>query len=287
LLKAVAIWNNAGAWAPDGWKPALVAVGALAAALALRAVLHPFMGEHFRFVFFWFAALLVCAYGGIRYGIFVAIAGLVLAFYFFVPPYGSFSGLEATDLASITVYLLNTSALLILIEWLRRSRHETRLLMLETKYRNKRLEEILQNLAESRKVVDNQSEKIQMLAATAPHIWSMRRSGGTIEYFSADLYKMTGAPPGSLDGEGWTKAMHPNDAQLVKDLSRQVEESGVSEEISVRLRLADGEYHRFTAQCSRIEDRHGRVIVWSGPATEDAAADAPAVSPKRIEPRPA
>lgn len=286
MFEAVATKKNAGAWTPGGWTPIFVALGALAAALALRHVLHPFIGEHFRFVFFWLAALLVCAYGGIGYGIFVAIAGLVLAFYFFVPPYRSFSALEASDLASITVYVLNTSVLLILIEWLRRSKHETRVLMLETKYRNKRLEEILENLAESRKVVVNQSEKIKMLAATAPHIWSMRRSGGRIEYFSAELYEMTGMPPGTLDGEGWTNAMHPNDAQLVKDLSRQVEKSGVGEEISVRLRLADGVYHRYTAQCSRLEDRHGKVIVWSGSATEDGAAEA-AASPERVEPRPA
>lgn len=279
--------KNAGAWTPGGWKPVLAAVGALAAALVLRHVLHPFMGEHFRFVFFWLAALMVCAYGGIAYGGFVAVAGLVLAFYFFVPPYRSFSALEVSDLASITVYVLNTSALLILIEWLRRSKHETRLLMLETRYRNKRLEEILENLAESRKVVVDQSEKIQMLAATAPHIWSMRRSGGTIAYFGAELYEIIGMPPGTLDGEGWTKAMHPNDAQLVKDLSRQVERSGVTEEVSVRLRLADGKYHRYTAQCSRLVDRHGKVIVWSGSATEDGPAEAPAASPEHVEPRPA
>jgi PAS domain S-box-containing protein len=265
----------------------LVALGALAAALALRHVLHPFMGEHFRFVFFWFAALLVCAHAGIRYGFFVAISGLVLAFYFFVPPYRSFSALEATDLASIIVYLLNTSLLLILIEWLQRSKYETRMLMLETKYRNKRLEEILHNLAKAERDVDNQSEKIEMLAATTPHIWSMRRSGGKIEYFSAELYEMTGMQRGTLDGEGWTKAMHPNDAELVKDISRQVEKSGGREETSVRLRLADGKYHSFAVECSRLDDKHGRVIVWSGPNTEDGAAEiATANSSENIGPQP-
>ena len=251
----------------------LVALGALAAALALRHVLHPFMGGHFRFVFFWLAALLVGAYAGIRYGFFVAISGLVLAFYFFVPPYRSFSALEATDLASITVYVLNTSVLLVVIEWLQRSKYETRILMLETKYRNKRLEETLHNLAESEKTIGKHAEKIEMLAATVPHIWSMRRSGGKSEYFSAELYGMTGMPPGTLDGEGWTKAMHPNDAELVKDISRQVEKSGAREEIGVRLQLADGKYHRFTVECSRLDDKHGRVIVWSGPNTEDRVAE--------------
>jgi len=278
--------KNAGAWAPGGWMPLLVAFAALGAALALRYALHPFMGEHFRFVFFWFAALLVGAYGGIWYGAFVAIGGLVLAFYFFVPPYRSFSVLDTSDLSSIIVYVLNTSALLLLVEWLQRSKHETRLLMLETEYRNKRLEEILENLAASRKVVNHQSETIQMLAATAPHIWSMRRVGGTIEYFSAELYEMTGEPAGRLDGEGWTKAMHPNDAQMVKDLSTQIERSGVSEEISVRLRLADGRFHRFNVRGSRIEDRHGKLIVWSGPATEEGVAETLAASPGHAGRRP-
>jgi PAS domain S-box-containing protein len=265
----------------------LVALGALSAALALRYALHPFMGEHFRFVFFWFAALLVCAYGGIWYGLFVSISGLLLAFYFFVRPYGSFSSLDTTDLGAITVYLLNTSVLLILIEWLRRSKYETRMLMLETKYRNRRLEEILHNLAESEKIVDYQSAKIEMLAATAPHIWSMRRAGGKIEYFSADLYEMTGMARGTLDGEGWTRAMDPNDAELVKDISRQVEKSGVREEISVRLRLADGKYHSFLVECSRLDDKHGRVIVWSGPSTEDGAPEmATAKSSEDMGPQP-
>jgi PAS domain S-box-containing protein len=279
--------RNAGKWAPEGWKPVIVALGALAVALALRYALHPFMGEHFRFVFFWFAALLVGAYAGIGYGLFVAITGLVMAFYFFVPPYRSFSTLEATDLSSIIVYLLKTSALLVLIEWLQRSKYQARMLMLETKYRNQRLEEILHNLAESEKIVDHQTEKIKMLAATAPHIWSMRRSGGKIEYFSAELYEMTGMSPGTLDGEGWTKAMHPNDAELVRNMSRQVEKSGVSEEICVRLRLADGEYHSFSAECSRLEDKHGKVIVWSGPNTEDRVAEmAPANSSESVRPQP-
>lgn len=251
----------------------LAALGALAVALALRYFLDPFMGEHFRFVFFWLAALLVCAYAGIGYGFFVAISGLVLAFYFFVPPYRSFSVLERTDLASVTVYALNTSVLLFLIEWLQRSKYKTRMLVLEMKFRNKRLEETLHSLAESEKTVGHHAERIEMLAATVPHIWTMRRSGGKSEYFSAELYEMTGMPQGTLDGEGWTKAMHPNDAELVKDISRNVEKSGGREETSVRLRLADGKYHRFSVECSRLDDTHGRVIVWSGPNTEDGASD--------------
>jgi PAS domain S-box-containing protein len=237
----------------------------------VRYSLHRFMGEHFRFIFFSLAAVLVCAHSGIRYGLLVAIAGLVLGFYSFVQPYNSFTRIEAQDLSSIGVYLLTTSMMLFLVEWLQRSKYEVRILMLEANHKNKRLQETLDDLVRAENSASINAERVGMLAATVPHIWSMRRSGGKTDYFNVNLCEITGMPPGSLDGEGWTKAMHPNDAALVQELSRQVEKTGARQEVSVRLRLADGAYHSFSVQCSRIEDKHGKVIVWSGPLTEDAA----------------
>ncbi len=262
--------KNAGKWTPEGWSPLLIALGALATAFAVRYSLHQYLGEHYRFVFFTIAAVLVCAYAGIWRALFVAVAGLLLGFYFFVQPYESFGEPDAEDFGAIVVYLLNTLVMLFLVEWLQRSKYEAHILMLETKYRNKRLEEILASLSEARKSASANAERVDMLAATIPHIWSMRRSGRKTDYFNVKLCEITGMPPGSLDGDSWTKAMHPNDAALVQALSRQVEKTGARQEVSVRLRLADGAYHDFSVQCSRIEDKHGKVIVWSGPLTEDA-----------------
>jgi PAS domain-containing protein len=264
--------KNAGSWAPEGWSPMFVSLGALAIAFVACSQLHQFLGENFQFIFFSVAAIFVCAYGGIWRGIFVAISGLLIGFYFFVQPYGSFGEPDADDFGAIFVYAMDTLAILLLVEWLQRSKYETRILKLETDYRNKRLEEILSNLADAERAATSNAEKIFMLAATVPHIWSMRRSGVKTEYFNAKLYEITGMANGSLDGEGWTKAMPRSDADLVKDISRRVEETGVREEISVRLRLADGAYHRINAECSRLEDKHGKVVVWSSPATEGQLA---------------
>jgi len=267
--------KNAGKWVPEGWSPMLVALGALAVAFALRYSLHQWLGEHSRFLFFTAAAILVCAYAGIWRAFFVAIAGLLLGFYFFVEPYESFTEPEAEDFWAIVVYLLNTSVMLFLVEWLQRSKYEARMLILETKYRNKRLEEILENLARAENSASINAERVDMLAANVPHIWSLRRSGGKTDYFNVNLYEITGMPSGSLDREGWTKAMHPNDAALVQEVSRDVERTGTRHEVSVRLRLADGAYHHFEVQCSRIEDKHGKVIVWSGPLAEQSLAEMP------------
>jgi len=211
----------------------------------------------------------------------VAVAGLLLGFYFFVGPYESFSEPDAEDFWAIVVYLLNTSVMLFLVEWLQRSKYETRILLLEAKHKNKRLEEILDNLARAENSASINAERVDMLAANVPHIWSMRRSGGKTDYFNVNLYEITGMPSGSLDREGWTKAMHPNDAALVQEVSRDVEKTGTRREVSVRLRLADGAYHQFKVQCARIEDKHGKVIVWSGPLAEQSLAEMPTAN--RVE----
>jgi PAS domain S-box-containing protein len=267
--------KNAGKWAPEGWSPMLISLGALAIAFAVRYALHQYLGEHYRFLFFSAAAVLVCAYAGIWRALFVAIAGLLLGFYFFVQPYESFSEPDAEDFGAIVVYLLTTLVMLFLVEWLQRSKYEAHILMLETNYRNKRLEEVLANLSEARNSASTNAERVDMLAATVPHIWSTRRSGGKIEYFNAKLYEITGMPHGSLDGEGWTNAMHPHDAESVDEISRRVERTGVGEEIRVRMRMADGAYHSFDAECSRLEDRHGKVIVWSSPTADETRAGTP------------
>jgi K+-sensing histidine kinase KdpD len=192
-------------------------------------------GEHSRFLFFTAAAILVCVYAGIWRALFVATAGLLLGFYFFVEPYESFSEPDAEDFWAIVVYLLNTSVMLFLIEWLQRSKYETRILLLEAKHKNKRLEEILDNLARAENSASINAERVDML----------------------------------------------DDAALVQEVSRDVEKTGTRREVSVRLRLADGAYHQFKVQCARIEDKHGKVIVWSGPLAEQSLAEMPAAN--RVE----
>src|SRR5258708_7495587 len=118
------VMKNVGEGGAQGWWPMLGAPGALAVAFALRYSLHQWLGEPSRFLFFTAAAILVCAYAGIWRAFFVAIAGLLLGFYFFVEPYESFTEPEAEDFWAIVVYLLNTSVMLFLVEWLQRSKYE-------------------------------------------------------------------------------------------------------------------------------------------------------------------
>src|SRR5258708_34047132 len=102
--------------------------------------------------------------------------------------------------------------MLFLVEWLQRSKYEARMLILETKYRNKRLEEILENLAHAENSASINAERVDILAANVPHIWSRRRSGGKTDYFNGNPYEITGMLAVSRDREGCTNPIHPNAA---------------------------------------------------------------------------
>jgi len=263
------LMKNAHRWVPEGRSPMLLAVVALAVSFAARYALQGVFGTQFRFVFFSAAAALVCAYGGIWPASLVALGGLLLAFYFFIEPFNSFGMPNVSDITVIAVYLVDTAIMLVLIEWLQRSKYEIRLYMLESKHRSARLEELVARMEKAERDARHHEQRIHVLAAGVPEIWHLRTADGSFEFVNGKLYDLTGLPPGALEGEKWTKSMHPNDAELARDISARVEATGKDEEIGVRLRLPDGSYERFDAECRCVNDElHGRIVVWSGAVSE-------------------
>jgi len=75
---------------------------------------------------------------------------------------------------------------------------------------------------------------------------------------------LTGLPPGSLEAEGWIKAMHPDDVDLMKAIWQRVAETGGPEAAELRFQMSDGSYRLFRGLVQRVDDKHGRIIKWTG-----------------------
>lgn len=260
--------KNAHRWVPENRSPYLVAIAALAAAFLLRYALQGVLQGRLSIFFFEIASLLVCFYGGIWPGLLTLTVGLAIGTYFFAPPYRSFEPPQLIDIAVFTSFFVGTSIGLVVIEWLQRRTYEVRVLMLEVKYRNKMLEETIERMEQAEQAVRRYEAKVRVLASATPQLWSIARPDGEIEYVNARLYEITGMPAGSLEGEHWTGAVHPNDVELVRQISMQVEKTGLREEVGLRLLAADGKYHSFDAECSCLDGKQGKVIVWSGVASD-------------------
>jgi K+-sensing histidine kinase KdpD len=120
--------HNAKRWAPRGaWRYGVAIVGALAA-FGARQLLHPVLETHMPALFFTITAVLV----GFRLGLgpagLVVLIGVPVADYFFVPPYSNFGYFDKEDLILFIGFPSVTLMLLVMIEWLRRTQHEARLL---------------------------------------------------------------------------------------------------------------------------------------------------------------
>ena len=65
-------------------------------------------------------------------------------------------------------------------------------------------------------------ERYRFLSETVPHpMWRCHANGEVIE-FNGRWYEYTGQTPDEAKGEGWMKALHPDDRERVSEQSRQV-----------------------------------------------------------------
>jgi PAS domain S-box-containing protein len=256
--------KNANRWAPGGARPYAAALAAILLAFAIRSVLQPVLGEHFSYSLFTTATIVIAAYGGYGPALVVVASGWAIGTYFFVPPYGALSGIDLLDVARLGGYLLMNVSIVFLIEWLQRSRYEARI---NLQVARQNLEALHRKEAELRRALQlaQQTQRtLQALAAAAPTIWHIQRLDSRFKYVNDEFYRLTGLPPGSLEAEGWTKAMHPDDVELMKAIWQRVADTGDREVAELRFQMADGTYRVFRGWVQRVDDKHGPIVKWTG-----------------------
>lgn len=256
--------KNANRWAPGGARPYVAALAAVLLAFALRSALHPVLESHSAYTFFTIAAILVTAYGGYAAGFAVVASGGFLGTYYFVPPYGAITDVDLLDIGRLGGYLVTNLSIVILIEWLQRSRYEARINLQVAKQNLDALHRKEVELRRTLQLARQTQQSLQALAAAAPAIWHIQRLDSRFEYVNDEFYKLTGLPPGSLEAEGWAKAMHPDDVDLMKSIWQRVAETGEREVAELRFQMTDGSYRPFRGWVQRVDDKHGQIIKWTG-----------------------
>ena len=98
--------------------------------------------------------------------------------------------------------------------------------------------------------------QFRALAQAMPnHVWTARPDG-QLDWFNDRVYEYTGMRPGTLDGEGWSSLVHPDDLSTVTELWRAALESGTPYEAQFRIRGANE--HISLASRSRVSHAWGR-----------------------------
>ena len=105
-----------------------VAIAAVAAAFAIRYGIYGTLDNRLAFSFFTSATLIAAWYGGLGPGLLAALAGLVLADYFFLPARGPGEAFGEVERTAIGIYAMNAALIVVLFALL-----HTRLRDLEDK----------------------------------------------------------------------------------------------------------------------------------------------------------
>ncbi|NBJ12250.1 bifunctional diguanylate cyclase/phosphodiesterase [Microvirga arsenatis] len=106
------------------------------------------------------------------------------------------------------------------------------------------------------------------IADALPHMAWIARSDGHHEFRNKRYHQFTGAPPGTIDGDGWKNVVHGDDRERVLAAWNHAVRTGEPYEAEYRLRHHSGAYRWVLARALPIKGQAGQVDRWIGTCTD-------------------
>ena len=117
-------------------------------------------------------------------------------------------------------------------------------------------------------VLRNSEAQFRALAQAMPnHVWTARPDG-QLDWFNERVYEYSGMKSGTLDGEGWSSLVHPDDMSTVAKLWQAALAAGVPYEAQFRIRSANGAYRWHLARAFPTRGAHDAIVRWVGSNTD-------------------
>jgi PAS domain S-box-containing protein len=135
--------------------------------------------------------------------------------------------------------------------------------------------------------------QFRTLAQAMPnHVWTARPDG-QLDWFNDRVYEYSGVKPGTVDGEGWTSLVHPDDLSRAAELWRAAVTAGAPYEAQFRIRSVNGTYRWHISRAFPIRGAREATIRWVGSNTDiedqkvaaNALADVNATLEQRVSER--
>ena len=134
-----------------------------------------------------------------------------------------------------------------------------------------RLVGVVQDVTDRHRIqraLEKSEAQFSALAQNMPnHVWTAR-ADGWFDWFNDQVYSYSGAAPGSLDGEGWTRLVHEDDLARTLERWSAALATGETFENEYRLRDAKGDYRWHLARAQPLTDVRGLITAWVGTDTE-------------------
>lgn len=127
--------------------------------------------------------------------------------------------------------------------------------------------DVTDRVVAEREVRANETRYRMFLEAMPNHVWTAPPNG-ELDWFNQRVYEYSGSKIGELDGNKWTKIVHPDDLERAVTEWQKAIVSGTSYETEFRLRLHDGTYRWHIARAVPIRRADGQLLQWVGTNTD-------------------
>lgn len=135
-----------------------------------------------------------------------------------------------------------------------------------------RLDVEVKQTAESLRQSNTQLRRDMMffrgIAETVPGYLFTWRPDGSNTFACPNFYKLTGLPPDSAKGDGWTRAIHPDDRGKTMALWGEALKSGRSLDVKHRLLMAGCGYHWAITRACAVRNEQAEIRAWFGFSTD-------------------
>jgi PAS domain S-box-containing protein len=245
------------------------AIVVVALATLARLSLDSWLGQEvLPFSFLYLAVAVAAWWVGFRPALLALVLGLVVGVWTLVPPRHSLGVRGPAEVMEIIVYLVVTGGIVCLIVSLRKAREKAQSSTEAALRKQGELELEIHQRKQMEAALRQSEARFRVMAETVPDILFTSRPDGWTDYANPRFYAYTGLRPGTAEGFGWAKGVHPADAQRVE--SRRSEGVGTRKghRVEYRLRGADGKYRWFLERCRPVLDDQGGLLKWVGACTD-------------------
>ena len=111
-------------------------------------------------------------------------------------------------------------------------------------------------------------ERFRVIAETVPSLLFTATPEGACDYASKSYQAYIGASREALLGLGWTKTLHAEDVEPIREQWLHCVRTGEQFRAEFRVRRHDGEYRWFLGEAHPVHDEAGRIEKWFGAATD-------------------
>ncbi|WP_198368367.1 PAS domain-containing sensor histidine kinase [Roseomonas sp. KE0001] len=107
-------------------------------------------------------------------------------------------------------------------------------------------------------------QRFRQLTELSPALVWFSNPDGQLTYLNQHYYDLTGSTPEQALGDGWKRAVHPDDLPRICAAWQDARSREMPYDVEFRLRRHDGEYRWYSSRATAQRDEAGHIIGWLG-----------------------